>query len=165
MSTSTSTSRHTTEKAPAKKHRQRHKPQIIWTPEQLAVVSVLIKEKKQLRDAVRRCEETENRVERIKNEPIARKRVASLKREIDRDGIQPHHLQELRELLDDFPEHEAALLKQKLREYETRRLLQLNTTWVDKNRFQHAAYESLYVCCRTQRSGDTTPGSSAGPSY
>ena len=36
---------------------------------QLAVVSVLIKEKKQLRDAVRRCEETENRIERIKNEP------------------------------------------------------------------------------------------------
>ncbi|KAI0658844.1 hypothetical protein C8Q70DRAFT_164877 [Cubamyces menziesii] len=129
-----------------------------------AIVSVLIKEKKQLRDAVRRCEETENRIERIKNEPIARKRLASLKREIDRDGMQPHHLQELRELLEDFPEHEAALLKQKLREYEMRRLLQLDTTWVNKNRFQHAAYESLYVCCRTQRSGDTTPDGSAGPS-
>ena len=38
---------------------------------------------------------------------IARKRLASLKREIDRDGMQPHHLQELRELLEDFPEHEA----------------------------------------------------------
>ncbi|KAI0332575.1 hypothetical protein GY45DRAFT_1320775 [Cubamyces sp. BRFM 1775] len=78
---------------------------------QLAVVSVLIKEKKQLRDALRRCEETEHRVERIKNEPIARKRLASLKREMDRDGMQPHHLQELRELLDDFPEQEAYVVR------------------------------------------------------
>ncbi|KAI9069191.1 hypothetical protein FKP32DRAFT_1617571 [Trametes sanguinea] len=96
-----------------------------WTQEQLALVSVLIKEKKLLRQAVRRCEEAETRLEKIRNEPFARKRLGELTREIEREGMQPRHVRELREILEDFPEEEAAPLRKKLKAYETRRLLQL----------------------------------------
>ncbi|KAI0766328.1 hypothetical protein BD413DRAFT_150956 [Trametes elegans] len=106
--------------APGRTHRRR-KAQ--WTPEQMMIVSILIKEKKQLREAVRRCEAAEDRVERLRHEPLARQRLDKLLREIERKGMRPNHARELREILEDFPEHEAAPLKRKLQDYETRRLL------------------------------------------
>ncbi|KAI0636464.1 hypothetical protein C8Q77DRAFT_503910 [Trametes polyzona] len=99
-----------------------------WTKDQLAVVSILIKEKKQLREAVRRYEAAEERMEKYRIGPLARQRLDRLQRKMKDNAMQPRHLQELREILEDFPEDEAAPLKQKLREYETRRLLQMGRT-------------------------------------
>ncbi|KAI0351530.1 hypothetical protein OH77DRAFT_1592804 [Trametes cingulata] len=93
---------------------RRREPQTRWTPEVLAVVSVLIKEKKQLREAVRACEAAEARVEKLRNEPLARQCLDQLLREIEQQGMQPHHVQELRDILENFPEEEAAPLKEKL---------------------------------------------------
>ncbi|OJT10920.1 hypothetical protein TRAPUB_12541 [Trametes pubescens] len=78
-----------------------------WTRDNLAVVSILIKEKKQLREAVRRYEAAEERMEKYKNGPLARQRLDRLLREVNRDGMQPSHVHELREILDEFPEDEA----------------------------------------------------------
>ncbi|KAH9848847.1 hypothetical protein C2E23DRAFT_409716 [Lenzites betulinus] len=97
-----------------------------WTRDNLEIVSILIKEKRQLRDAVAQYQAAEERMEKYKNGPIARQRLERLFREVSRTGMQPAHVQQLRDILDEFPEDEAAPLRQKLGQYEMRRLLQIN---------------------------------------
>ncbi|KAI0374617.1 hypothetical protein BV20DRAFT_960755 [Pilatotrama ljubarskyi] len=108
--------------------KRRYEPQTRCTPELLAVISVLIKEREQLREAVRACEAAEARVEKLRNEPLARQCLEQLLRDIKQDGMRPHHVQELRGMLENFPDEDAAPLKEKVRDYETRRLLQLART-------------------------------------
>ncbi|KAI0823533.1 hypothetical protein BC628DRAFT_1324809 [Trametes gibbosa] len=96
-----------------------------WTRDNMEIVSILIKEKKQLRDAVRQYQAAEERMEKYKNGPMARQRLERLFREVSRMGMQPCHVHELRDILDEFPADEAAPLRQKLGQYEMRRLLQI----------------------------------------
>ncbi|KAI8982874.1 hypothetical protein BD414DRAFT_87365 [Trametes punicea] len=80
-----------------------------WTPDKLSILSVLIKEKKQLRDAVRRCEEAVERTEKLRNEPVAKKRLSELRSKVEREGLRPGYVRELREILEGLPEDECAV--------------------------------------------------------
>ncbi|OBZ69163.1 hypothetical protein A0H81_10916 [Grifola frondosa] len=97
-----------------------------WSKTQVDVVKFLLKERNQLRKAVSRCEERQRREERLRVELLARDRLNRLVRKVDQSGLLPTHIRELREILQCLPEAEAAPLHEKLRQYETRRLLKVH---------------------------------------